>query len=55
MITMSNDRVCWHCGGYLIWDNDHNGEELGYESGSIVSLLHCLACNAQVQYLIKVK
>lgn len=55
VIAMSDNRACWHCGGYLIWDSDAPGEELGYHLACMVSFLHCQACDAQVQYLVKIK
>jgi hypothetical protein len=42
--------VCWWCGGKLIWQADHDKEDLMGEEG-IVTHLHCSSCNASVEYI----
>jgi C4-type Zn-finger protein len=49
---MKRRDVCWLCGGTLIWGNDWNTEDFGYEGDGIVSTLHCSSCNAQVTYVL---
>jgi len=44
--------VCWHCGGKLIWGNDHDAEGLGYDLPGIITHLQCSNCNAHVEYVI---
>ena len=42
--------VCWWCGGKLIWQADHDKEDLMDEEG-MVTHLHCSFCNASVEYI----
>lgn len=42
--------ICWWCGGKLIWQADHDKEDLMGEEG-IVTHLHCSSCNASVEYI----
>jgi len=43
---------CWYCGGRVIWSCDYDPEGLGYDEGTegIVSHLHCMDCNAFIEY-----
>lgn len=36
----------------VIWDNDYDYEDLGYEGEGIVHLLHCTNCGAEVEYRV---
>ena len=47
---MTRRDVRWYCGGKLIWQNDYDAEDLGYEKG-IVTILNCSSCNAHVEYV----
>ena len=45
---------CFHCGERaVIWDNDFDIEDYGYEGEGIVHDLHCAHCGAQIQYVIR--
>lgn len=44
--------VCWLCGGKLIWGNDFDAEDLGYDRPGIVAQLQCSNCNADVEYVL---
>ena len=46
--------VSWWCGGRLIWQADHDKEDLMGEEG-IVTRLHCSSCNASVEYISQIK
>lgn len=47
--------VCFHCGGQLIWDNDYDFDDMGYEGSGIVHCLHCKDCGAEVEYRVEDK
>tara|TARA_B100001113_G_C21065971_1_gene603411 strand:- start:1131 stop:1367 length:237 start_codon:yes stop_codon:yes gene_type:complete len=47
---MLRTDICWWCGGQLIWQADHDKEDLMGEKG-IVTHLQCLSCNALVEYI----
>lgn len=51
-IEIANPRrdVCWWCGGKLIWQADHDKEDLMDEEG-IVTHLQCSSCDASVEYI----
>tara|TARA_R100000655_G_scaffold30189_2_gene60922 strand:- start:1275 stop:1460 length:186 start_codon:yes stop_codon:yes gene_type:complete len=42
---------CWHCGTKLIWGNDFDFEDYGYDGEGIVSVFSCPneKCNAEVE------
>ncbi len=48
---MTRRDVCWYCGGKLIWQADHDAEDLGYVGEGIVTILNCSSCNAHVEYV----
>lgn len=44
---------CFHCGERLvIWDNDFNSEDYGYEPGGLIHACHCEGCGALITYLL---
>lgn len=44
---------CFHClERAVIWDNDFNSEDYGYEPGGLVHVCHCTNCGAQILYLL---
>ena len=47
---MSDRNTCWYCGGELVWEADFNYDEIYGEGEGIVSMLHCSACGADVEY-----
>ena len=45
---------CFHCLSYsVIWDNDFNLEDMGYEGDGIVHICHCANCGAEIQYIVR--
>ena len=45
---------CFHCLSYsVIWDNDFNIEDMGYEGDGIVQICHCTNCGAEIQYIVR--
>lgn len=38
--------TCHFCGGNLIWQNDFDTEDYGYEGEGVVAVLTCPDCNA---------
>ena len=50
LIDRNRRDVCWWCGGQLIWQADHDKEDLMDEEG-IVTHLQCSSCNASVEYI----
>ena len=44
---------CFHCGEYtLVWDNDFDFDDFGYEGEGIIHTLHCTNCGAEVDYFV---
>lgn len=44
---------CFHClSRGVIWDNDFNSEDYGYEPGGIIHQCHCTNCGADIIYYI---
>ena len=42
---------CFHCLTYgVIWDNDFDAEDYGYEEPGIVHACHCVNCGAEITY-----
>ena len=39
----------------VIWDNDFDFEDFGYEGEGIVHCCHCLHCGADIEYRIPFK
>lgn len=37
---------CWFCGSKVIWQNDFDGEDMGYENVSLATILSCSGCGA---------
>ena len=47
---------CFHCGQKsLVWDNDFNYEDMGYEGDGIVHILHCTNCGCEVEYRLSLE
>lgn len=45
---------CAHCGHMtLVWQNDYDLEDVGYEGTGIVTMYHCAHCGADVEYVIR--
>ena len=45
---------CFHCGKIaVIWDNDFDFEDMGYEREGIVHVCHCTNCGAEIEYKVK--
>jgi RNase P subunit RPR2 len=40
---------CWHCNTELIWGGDHDAEDEGSESYSMVTNLSCPNCDCHVK------
>lgn len=48
---MAGTYQCFHClQNTVIWDNDFDGEDYGYEEPGILHVLHCTNCGAQITY-----
>ena len=46
---------CFHCGARaVIWDNDFDFEDYGYEGTGIVHVCHCTNCGAEIEYAVKI-
>lgn len=46
---------CFHCGvRAVVWDNDFDFEDFGYEGEGIVQVLHCANCGADIEYRIPI-
>ncbi len=44
---------CFHClENKVVWDNDYNYDDLGYDGDGIVHKLHCCNCGAEIEYKI---
>ena len=44
---------CFHCGeASVIWDNDFNFEDMGYEGEGLVHICHCNNCGAEIEYRV---
>ena len=44
---------CFHClHKAVIWDNDFDFEDFGYEGSGIVQCCHCTHCGAEIEYKI---
>ena len=47
MQTTFNFKDCPFCGKpTIIWDNDYDLQDVGYEDNGILSEYHCMNCNA---------
>ena len=47
---------CFHCRERaVIWDNDFDFADFGYEDEGIVQCFHCMNCGADIEYRIKFK
>lgn len=47
---------CFHCcTKSVIWDNDFDFEDFGYEGEGIVHICHCTNCGAEIEYRICLK
>lgn len=53
---MSGTFQCMHClGDTVVWDNDYDFSDLGYEGKGIVHICHCTNCGAEVEYRVPYK
>lgn len=44
---------CFHClQNSLVWQNDFDYEDFGYEGEGIVHILICSNCNSEVEYRV---
>ena len=45
---------CFHClQQSVIWDNDFDFEDFGYDGVGIVHCCHCTNCGADIEYRIR--
>ena len=43
-------ETCFNCGeDSVIWDNDYDFEDMGYEGKGIVHCYHCFNCGAEIE------
>lgn len=50
-----NMYICFHCGKRaVIWQNDYDFEDMGYDGDGIVHLLHCSYCGADIEYRVPI-
>lgn len=50
---MSGLFECFHClQRSVVWDNDYNPEDVGYDGEGVVHMLHCSNCGAMIEYVI---
>lgn len=40
---------CIHCGGNLVWQNDFDFEDCGYDGCGVVTFWHCSQCGAEIE------
>lgn len=46
-------RKCYNCGSQaVIWDNDFDFSDFGYEGDGIVQVYHCMECGTQYELRI---
>lgn len=51
MQTTFNFKDCPFCGEpTIIWDNDYDLQDVGYEEEGILSEYHCMNCNAWFEF-----
>jgi len=44
---------CFHCLKYaVIWDNDFDFSDMGYEGEGVVHVCHCTNCGAEIEYKV---
>lgn len=44
---------CFHCAQFsVIWDNDFDFIDLGYEGEGVVNMCHCENCGAIIEYRV---
>lgn len=47
---------CFHCGSRsVIWDNDFDFEDFGYEGEGIVHICHCTNCGSEIEYRVPIE
>lgn len=45
---------CFHClQKSVIWQNDFDFSDFGYEGEGIVHICHCANCGADIEYIIR--
>jgi hypothetical protein len=45
--------TCFNCGGPVIWDNDFDPEDMGFEEKGIMHICHCNDCKAEIHYIVR--
>ena len=51
----SGKYECFHCcTNSVIWDNDFDYEDFGYEGEGIVHICHCTNCGAEIEYRVPI-
>ena len=43
---------CYACKSEMIWQNDFNFEDFGYEGDGVVSCFSCPACDTYAEFVI---
>lgn len=44
---------CFHCGERkVVWQNDYDYEDLGYDGQGIVHMCTCSNCGAEIEYRV---
>lgn len=43
---------CWHCQSELIWQSDHDLEDLGWDRDGILTEFKCSKCPAEVTVIL---
>ena len=47
------ENICFHCGSdRIVWENDFDFDDYGYEGYGIVHVLHCQDCGAEIEYRV---
>ena len=50
---MEGTYQCFHCcTNSVVWDNDFDFEDFGYEGEGIVHMCHCTNCGAEIEYRV---
>lgn len=44
-------NTCWYCGGFLVWDNDFDLDDVYPGEQGTITYLHCSECDAEVTYV----
>ena len=50
---MAGTYQCFHClSDSVIWDNDFDFSDFGYEGEGVVHICHCANCGAEIEYRV---